>query len=281
MPSKRRTIADGLRAKAATTRARLAELDAEIAATPEPDLSVVSTPAPDVVALREEVEATERASKRAAGDVVRAEQRLGDARESAGRLAELDADKTAHAVDLADWTKLGADLGRDGLQAILVDSAGPELATLANDLLLAAFGPRWSVNVITAKPDSTGKKTIECCDVSVLDTVSGEEKEIRKFSGGEGVILGESIALALSMMACRRAGTNDTTIVRDESGAALDVENGPAWVAMLRRAAEIVGCRQLLFVTHSPALVELADAVIEIPAPRGAETRLEAETEAA
>jgi ABC-type lipoprotein export system ATPase subunit len=53
-------------------------------------------------------------------------------------------------------------------------------------------------------------------------------------------------------------------LVRDESGAALDPENGRHYMAMLRRAAEIVGASKVLFVSHSPELQDLADSKIVI-----------------
>jgi exonuclease SbcC len=98
----------------------------------------------------------------------------------------------------------------------------------------------------------------------VLDTVAGREGAAETFSGGERVLLGEAVSLALSMLACRRAGLVGVTLVRDETGAALDPANGRAYVAMLRRAAELVGARQVLFVSHSPELAELADARIVV-----------------
>lgn len=53
-------------------------------------------------------------------------------------------------------------------------------------------------------------------------------------------------------------------LVRDESGAALDPANARAYVAMLRRAAELVGARSVLFVSHSPEVQDLADARIVV-----------------
>jgi exonuclease SbcC len=153
---------------------------------------------------------------------------------------------------------------RDGLQAAEVDAAGPELTELVNDLLRTCVGPRWTVTIETQKLSADGKKLLEGCEVRVLDTVAGREGAAETFSGGERVLLGEAVSLALSMLACRRAGLVGVTLVRDETGAALDPANGRAYVAMLRRAAELVGARQVLFVSHSPELAELADARIVV-----------------
>jgi DNA repair exonuclease SbcCD ATPase subunit len=77
-------------------------------------------------------------------------------------------------------------------------------------------------------------------------------------------MIGEALSLALSMLACRRAGLDRPTLVRDESGAALDPENARVYVAMLRRAAQLVGADKVLFVSHDPAVQALADSRIEV-----------------
>ncbi len=193
-----------------------------------------------------------------------AERALTAARESAERLEALERDRVALAEDLADWTRLGADLGRDGLQAHLVDATGPELTAIANDLLHTCIGTRFTVEIATQYADASGKKMLEGCEVRVLDTRDGRWKLGEQLSGGEAVVVGESISLALATLACRIWGIEGVTLVRDESGAALDVDAAPAYVAMLRRAAEAIGASKVLFVSHNPAAAALADARVVV-----------------
>lgn len=259
----------------ARAEARLAELEPQMQAAREKrsslalELSNLPTlappaPAPDLSAVEGGVRIAENISRLAHGAVAKAEQRLADARAATERTAELEAGRVAIETELADWNRLAEDFGRDGLQALEIDCAGPELSALCNDLLHTAFGPRWTVTIETQRLSADGKRQLEGCEVRVLDTVGGREAEASTFSGGERVILGEAVSLALSMLACRRAGVEGPTLVRDESGAALDPANARAYVAMLRRAADIVGARHVLFVSHSPEVQELADARIEV-----------------
>lgn len=219
---------------------------------------------PDADAARAAVASAEQAHARARFEVESAARGYAEAVAAASRIADLKTGLAAAADGLADWTKLGDDLGKDGLIAAEVDCVGPELTTLANDLLHTCVGPRWTVSIETQRTSSDGKKQIEGCEVRVLDTESGREAEVETFSGGERVMIGEAIALALSMLACRRSGLEGVTLVRDESGAALDPSNARAYVAMLRRAATLVGARHVLFVSHSREVQDLADARIEI-----------------
>jgi exonuclease SbcC len=195
-------------------------------------------------------------------DVKVCESKVKEARAGAEKLAKLRDEQAGLEANLADWTKLAQDLGRDGLQAMEVDSAGGELTELTNDLLHTCLGPRWTVAIETQRLDSKGKKTIEGCDVMVVDTVTGRYGTAASLSGGEKVLVGEAVSLALSMLACRRAGVTGATLVRDETGAALDPENAIGYVAMLRRAAELVDASKVLFVSHNPDARDLADAIV-------------------
>jgi len=258
----------------AQAEARIAELEPQLATAQEALRmgveELLATPGQNLPAYpslepwqRAQAAAVETA-KAAHAEAARAEQRLEQAQAGAARLAELEPERTRAEAELADWNRLSADLGKDGLQALEIDAAGPELTALVNDLLHSCHGPRFTVRVDTQRLASDGKRMLEGCDVVVLDTRNGREASGETFSGGERVVIGEALSLALSMLAIRRQGVERPTIVRDESGAALDPENARVYVAMLRRAAELVGADKVLFVSHSAEVQELADARIDI-----------------
>jgi DNA repair exonuclease SbcCD ATPase subunit len=90
--------------------------------------------------------------------------------------------------------------------------------------------------------------------------VAGRDAPVETYSGGERVLLGEAVSLGLAMLSTRRAGLDGVTLVRDESGAALDPTNARSYVAMLRRAAELVRAHRVLLVSHSPDVQELCDS---------------------
>ena len=189
---------------------------------------------------------------------------LADAKASLERIAKIQAEMRAAEEDLSDWQRLADDLGRDGLQAILIDAAGPELTELVNDLLRTCVGSRWTVTIEASRLSADGKKTLEGCEVRVIDSEKGREGAAETLSGGERVIVGEAVSLALAMLACRRSGIEGPSLVRDESGAALDPANARAYVQMLRRAAELVGASRVFVVSHDPNVQELCDSRIEV-----------------
>ena len=166
--------------------------------------------------------------------------------------------------EAADWTRLADDLGRDGLQAALVDLAGPELTQTANELLHACVGPRWTVSVETQRASADGKRTLEGCEVRVIDTLKGRDATVESLSGGERTIVAEALALALTALSCRVSGVRRPTLIRDESGAALDGSNSEAYVAMLRRSADMIGADRVLVVSQTSVITDRCDAEIRI-----------------
>jgi exonuclease SbcC len=197
-------------------------------------------------------------------DVATRQSNVTAARLSAEKIVTLETERVAASDDAADWTLLGESLGRDGLQAILIDAAGPELTELVNDLLHTCHGPRFSMRIEASRTSADGKKVLDGCEVTVTDAKEGREAPGETFSGGEQAILNEALGLALTVLTCRRSGASRPTLIRDEPTAALDPENGLAYAAMLRRAASYVSAHKILFVTHQAAIAELADGRVDL-----------------
>jgi DNA repair protein SbcC/Rad50 len=200
----------------------------------------------------------------AATELAISKSRLEDALARDNRRLELLADRNKLQNEIRDWTRLAMDLGRDGLQALEIDAAGPELTTLANDLLRACGDTRFSVDIVTTKTSADGKRELEGCEIMVSDSVKGTVQEGETLSGGEATFVGEAIRSAVTMMGCRRNGVTSPTLVRDESGAALDPERAPQYMAMLRITADIIGASNVLLVSHNPDLLALADNIVRV-----------------
>jgi len=255
-------------ALAAELRLRLAgqERDADALAEQLAALRVPPAPGTAPDATRAEADVQSWADLQRTEDATAAvlAEQLDRSRASAARVVTLEAERDDLAIVLGDWRLLERDLGRDGIQALELDAAGPELTELANDLLHSCLGSRFSVRIESSRTSADGKKDLEGCWVQVFDGQANREAEAKTFSGGERVLVGEAVNLAIAMIGVRRAGMVAPTIVRDETGAALDSEKGAAYIAMLRRAAVLVGASKVLFVSHSPELQSLADSVVVV-----------------
>jgi len=223
---------------------------------------------PDVASAERALAQAEPAAKAAHEAATRAAAGLARSEEVEARVEGLEDERAAIEVELADWTRAALDHGRGGMQAAEVDNAGPELTTYINDLLRNCVGTRWTMYVQTQHLDADGKKMVEGCEIRVIDNQTGEDKEVSEHSGGERKTLAEAISSGLTMLGCSRMGFDRPTLVRDESDNFLDPAAALQWVRMMRHVIKFTNADRLLFVSHNPEVVRLADATIEPPARR-------------
>lgn len=203
-------------------------------------------------------------AQEANGQLVRLDEQLRRAREAHTKAEALAAKLAPMEADLAEWRWLARGLGREGVQALELDAAGPQVSGLANELLADAYGPRFQIRFETQAAKADGKGVKETFDVVVVDTERGREGNGEDLSGGEKVIVGEALGLAVGLFHAQAAGISLGTVIRDETVGALDPENGERYLAMLRAFLRVGRVHQLLYVAHNPVLIDMADAVVHI-----------------
>lgn len=142
---------------------------------------------------RQEVEAATRAAAAAEAAESCARQRDERAKALGEQLADIAA-KEGAAIraakrvedELATWSLLAKCLSNDGVIALDIDDAGPTFSALANELLLACYGPRFTLQVITQSTNGKGELR-EDFDIVVHDGSRDESKSLKLVSGGERV----------------------------------------------------------------------------------------------
>jgi exonuclease SbcC len=187
------------------------------------------------------------------------------ARKHAERLAAEFRLGTLDAAWLA-WRTLAQALGRDGLPKLEIDAAGPTVSQLTNQLLEAGFGARFTVDMATQVAKADGKGLKEEFTIKVFDNAHGvEHSDIGDLSGGERVVVEEALRAGILLFNNLRQRRPIRTCWRDETTGALDPENVPRYVAMLRKMHQVGGFRHTLFVTHSvDVAAALADTVFRV-----------------
>lgn len=176
----------------------------------------------------------------------------------ASEAAERRAEQEQIGAEVSDFSLLENALGKNGIQALEIDAAGPEIAALTNELLSSCYGPRFQISFETLRAKKSAKgEYSESFEVKVYD--SGQERPAEALSGGEKVVVGEAIGLALAIFNARKSGVKWETLWRDETAGALDPDNAQRYVLMLRRAMDLGGFRQVIFVAHQPEVWESAD----------------------
>jgi exonuclease SbcC len=231
--AKARTMADVLETDVA--QARRAETDAEVA------LARTEEQRKQLERLR--AEAVERA---AAVDGLKSQQQAID-------------------DEWLAWRTLAQALGRDGLPKLEIDAAGPTVSDLTNQLLEVGYGTRFTVDLTTQVARADGKGLKEEFALRIFDnTHGGEPRDLSDLSGGERVVVEEALRAGILLFNNMRDQQPIRTCWRDETTGALNIDNVPRYVAMLRKMHTLGGFRHTLFVTHSEAAAELADAVIRV-----------------
>ena len=254
--------ADRATATLATLAPQIAGVEGELAAIAQ----AIRELGDDVLTVAEATAALSHAQEQqrdAAVAEARALDAVEEADEAEARVARLDTARLDAARELREWTVLAAELGRDGLQADLVDGVAAELTETANDLLRASLGSRWRVRFEASKINGKGA-VVEGFALRVIDTVMGREDDAADFCGGETALIGSAIADAVAVVGCKRAQLEAPTLVRDEGDAALGAEYRRPWIEMLRRTAAITGASRVFVISHRDDVVALCDSVVDI-----------------
>lgn len=164
---------------------------------------------------------------------------------------------------LEQWSLLNKALGNDGIIALAIDDAGPELSHLANQLLLACYGPRFSLSIQTQLATAKGELR-EGFDITVHDAHSNATKSVTKMSGGERIWINECLTRAMALYLVQADGPRYATLFSDEADGAFDAQHKRRFMAMKREVLRIGGYAQEYFISHTPELAEMADTVIDL-----------------
>ncbi len=167
--------------------------------------------------------------------------------------------------ELGWWNLLSKALGNDGVIALCVDDAGPELARLTNELLLACYGPRFTVSIRT-QVETVKKEMREGFDVVVFDAETGRAKSVGVMSGGERIWINEALTRAIALYLERASGRRYETLFCDEADGALDSERKRMFMQMKREVLRLGGYAREYFVSQTPELTQMADVVIDVGA---------------
>lgn len=166
---------------------------------------------------------------------------------------------------LSAWNLLVRCLSLDGVVALAIDDAGPALAGLTNDLLLACYGSRFTVAISTQVATAKGEQR-EGFEIIVHDSSSEESKPLAMMSGGERVWINEALVRAIALYLAHHTGRNHECLFTDEVDGPLDIHRKRMFMAMKREVLRLGGYAREYFVSQTPELASVADAVIDLDA---------------
>ena len=181
------------------------------------------------------------------------------------RLAQVEAELGAARGEQEDYSYLAKVFGPDEIQLCEIQAAGPQVSTLVNSLLEGCFDNKFEIRFRTQRPKADGKGMVDDFDVEVRNKNLDRTCLVDELSGGQFVLVNEAVNLGIAIYNMQQGeGIRYETLFRDETVGALDATNAKEYVRMLRRAMDLGGFHQVVFICHSLLVWELADRVLEV-----------------
>ncbi|MSP78984.1 MAG: SMC family ATPase [Dehalococcoidia bacterium] len=190
---------------------------------------------------------------------VRCETRLADLDTKKQQHAELSARTGALQTERDTYEVLAEAFGKNGLQAMLIDEALPEIEEDANQLLSRLTDGRMHLKLETQRNTKRGAAQ-ETLDLLVADELSTRPYDL--FSGGEGFRINFALRVALARVLARRAGAPLRTLLIDEGFGTQDVAGRERLVSAIRAIQDDFAL--IIVITHLEDLKEAFPVRIEI-----------------
>jgi exonuclease SbcC len=181
------------------------------------------------------------------------------------RLAQVEAELGAARTEQEDYMYLARVFGPDEIQLCEIQAAGPQVSTLVNALLEGCFDNKFEIRFRTQRPKADGRGMVDDFDVEVRNKNLDRTCLVDELSGGQFVLVNEAVNLGIAIYNMRLGdGVRYETLFRDETVGALDAANAKEYVRMLRRAMDLGGFHQVIFICHTPLVGELADSILSV-----------------
>lgn len=148
-----------------------------------------------------------------------------------------------------DYQAIAQATGKDGIQALLIEDAIPEIEQETNDLL-AKLTDNQTQLFIESLRDLKKGGTKETLDIKISDANGIRPYEL--FSGGEAFRIDFALRIAISKLLARRSGTALQTLIIDEGFGSQDEEGLSAIMDCLYKIQEDFA--KIIIVSHLPSM---------------------------
>lgn len=149
------------------------------------------------------------------------------------------------------YVTLAQAFGKNGIPALIIENALPEIEDISNDLLSRLTNGRMSVEITTQKENKSGT-IAETLDIFISDELGTRPYE--GWSGAEKFKVDISNSLAISKFLARRAGTKIETLVLDENASCLDQAGRVKFIEAINTIAEDFA--KIIVISHIDELKE-------------------------
>lgn len=170
------------------------------------------------------------------------------------RRGEIESAIMAREKTEEEWNTLASAVGKNGIQALEIDLAGPGITKVANDLLKSCFDSDFCLNFVTTKLKSDNKSFKEVFDIEVYRSGYGKPVLVDNLSGGERVWVTEALEEAIGVYLRESGGGRVMTCFYDESDGRLDPTKKWEYYKMRERVHALSGFHHTFLITHDPMI---------------------------
>lgn len=258
---KAQTAVESLRREIGTLQATCEQLGQEIKAVEkskaelEAKLEVGRASLPDLKQVEEELNDLRRDENDLRQQVGAAQQMVAVLERQRQRQAEIGDQMHAIKERIANLRILELAFGKDGIPALLIEQALPEIELQANEILDRLSAGSMSITFMTEREYKDKKREDKRQTLDILISDSSGQREYELFSGGEAFRINFAIRLALSWVLTQRAGARLQTLVIDEGFGSQDEEGRQRLIEAINTVSQDFA--KILVITH---LDELKDA---------------------
>lgn len=147
------------------------------------------------------------------------------------------------------FTLLAHALGKDGIQALLIEETIPEIEQEANQLLARLTDNQAQLSIDSVKDLKNGS-TKETLDIKISDPLGIRPYEL--FSGGEAFRIDFALRIALARLMARRAGASLQTLIIDEGFGSQDEEGLTHIMDAIYKIQDSFS--KIIIVSHLPSM---------------------------
>jgi DNA repair protein SbcC/Rad50 len=218
--------------------------------------------APDLQAAEDELFKLQEQENRLRMDVGAAQQRVAVLDVQRARKQELSTVREELALKISHIKQLERAFSKDGVPALLIEQAIPQIETSANEILDRLTAGNMSVRFTTqaAYKDKRRDDLRETLDIQISDGAGTRDYEM--YSGGEAFRVNFALRLALSEVLVHRAGARLQTLVIDEGFGSQDTLGRQRLIEAINLIRP--DFEKILVITHIEELKEAFPTRIEV-----------------
>lgn len=245
----------------ANRKSEIANLETDYQ-TAKRNLEAAEAKAPNLDTAEREMFRLREEENKARSELGGAQQRVDILATQRTRKERFEAEREELLKQIAQFKTLERAFGKDGVPALLIEQALPQIETKANDLLDRLSDGQMSIRFVTQEEYKDKKRDDlrETLDIQISDSAGIRAYEM--YSGGEAFRVDFAIRLALSEILAQRKGARLQTLVIDEGFGSQDARGRQLLIEAINLVKNDFA--KILVITHLDELKDAFPSRIEV-----------------